>query len=190
MYQTRVRKSLKILDFDIENRPLTYMGNDFTSADVTAIAWSWTHQKKIHCKLIPVHSYEDMLLSFLEAYNEADVVTGHFIRKHDLDHVNGALFEFGLPKLTSKLVQDTYLDTTKGRGLSMSQEAMADLKGVEESKFRMSQYNWRLANRLTPEGVKLTRQRVVDDVRQNKALREQLLTDGQLAPPKIWRPRR
>ena len=31
-------RPLRVLDFDIENRPLSYLGSDFTTAEVTAIA--------------------------------------------------------------------------------------------------------------------------------------------------------
>ena len=39
---------LKILDFDIENRPLSYGGQDFTFSDITAIAASWINENKVH----------------------------------------------------------------------------------------------------------------------------------------------
>jgi hypothetical protein len=41
------------LDFDIENRPLTYLGSDFTTAEVTAIAWAWTDAPQhVTCHLL------------------------------------------------------------------------------------------------------------------------------------------
>jgi hypothetical protein len=39
----------RVLDFDIENRPLTYLGSDFTTAEVTAIAWAWTDARDVTC---------------------------------------------------------------------------------------------------------------------------------------------
>ena len=35
------QRPMRVLDFDIENRPLSYLGSDFTTAEVTAIAWAW-----------------------------------------------------------------------------------------------------------------------------------------------------
>lgn len=52
----------------------------------------------------------------------------------------------------------------------------------------MSQPAWREANRLTPDGVALTKKRVIDDVVQHRALRAKLIERGVLKPPSVWRP--
>ena len=52
----------------------------------------------------------------------------------------------------------------------------------------MSQVEWRAANRLTPEGLKLTEKRVIGDVVQHKALRAHLLKIGALQRETMWRP--
>jgi len=36
-----VRSKQRILDFDIENRPLSYWIPDQPTAEITAIAWAW-----------------------------------------------------------------------------------------------------------------------------------------------------
>ncbi len=41
-------EGLKILDFDMECRPLSYLGSDYTTDEVTAIAAGWAHEKEIH----------------------------------------------------------------------------------------------------------------------------------------------
>lgn len=179
---------IRILDFDIENRPLTYNGPDYTTAEVTAIACSWTDQKKVHCWLLGEVSPEEMLSSFLEFYNEADMVTGHYIRKHDLPIINGALIEYKLPTLTGKLSSDTCIDLLKRKDLSRSQESLAGMYGLPHPKHHMSQTEWRLANRLTPEGIEQTKKRVVDDVIQHKSLRECLIENDVLGPPRTWKP--
>jgi hypothetical protein len=181
-------KSLRWLDFDIENRPLTYLGSDFTTAEVTAVAWGWSDQKTVHCRALGECSMEDMLGAFVLAYQAADGVTGHYIRKHDLPILNGALMEAGMPTLGAKLTCDTKLDLVKRKDLSASQESLGEMYGLSHPKEHMSQVKWREANRLTPEGIKETRRRVVGDVKQHQALRLALLDVGALKGPSVWRP--
>ena len=44
---------------------------------------------------------------FVEAYNTADMVTGHYITGHDLPMINGALMECRMPPLGPTWVQDS-----------------------------------------------------------------------------------
>ena len=182
--------SLRVLDWDTENRPLTYLGNDFTTADLTAIAWSWYGEEAVECYQLTrkAGSQERMLRAFLKVYNQADLITGHYIRIHDLPHINAALLEYGLPLLSPKLTSDTKLDLTKRSGISASQESLAGMYGLSQPKEHMSQTEWRTANRLTDEGLEETRRRCVGDVIQHKALRMRLIEAGALGPPKMWTP--
>lgn len=182
-------RKLKVLDFDIENRPLSYWYDGQTTAEITAIAAGYTPDA-IDCWTLGPHGggYEDMLRSFLKAYNEADMVTGHFIRKHDLPIINGALLELGWAPLASKLTSDTKLDLVKRKDLAVSQEALAAMLGLPEPKRHMTQGDWREANRLTPVGIAKTKERVIGDVVQHMELRRRLLEIGALHPPKVWKP--
>lgn len=188
---------LKVLDFDIENRPLHYWFNDVTTAEITAIAWGWYGDESrkgrpdVQVELLKPppkgeKSARKMLGRFIEAYNEADMVTGHFIRGHDLPIINAALIELGMPTLSPKLTSDTKLDLVKRGRMSVSQKNLAHILGVEAPKVDMPQANWRDANRLTPEGIKLTEARVVGDILQHMELRYALLDRHLLAPPKLW----
>lgn len=179
----------RVLDFDTENRPISYLGNDYVTADLTAIAWSWgdvPHDCEVHVVTSDPRSQRDMLLQFCEAYAEADVVTGHFIRGHDLPIINGALVEHGLPTLPPRLASDTKLDLIKTQRVSMSQESLAAMLGVPAAKFHMTQTFWRAANRLEPAGIDLTRKRVVDDVIQHVLMRREMVKRGLLLSPRIW----
>jgi hypothetical protein len=184
----KTKRKLRTLDFDIENRPLSYLGMDFTTADVTAIAWSWVGEKKVECWALGEVTTEIMLEQFMDVYNEADMVTGHYIRKHDLPHINGSLMEHGMKPLTNKLSSDTKLDLLKRKGISASQENLAGMLGLPEPKRHMSQTEWREANRLTPGGIKLAKERCCGDIVQHKALRKLLIDRGMLGPPKVWSP--
>lgn len=186
---------LRILDFDLENRPLSYLGKDFTTADITAIAASWVGKTEIREWLIGSNGglwrtddVQAMLLGFRTMYDNADIVTGHFIRKHDLPFINWAMIEAGLPQLSPKRTQDTYLDCPPGHYASKGQENLAGMLGVKANKVHMTQDDWRDANRLIPEGIAKVKKRVVGDVVQHKALRLAMLERDLLGPTKVWRP--
>lgn len=177
-----------MLDFDTESRPLSYLGSDFTTGEITAIAASWVGEKKVACWLLGDVDQAEMLAGFRALYDQADIVTGHYIIPHDLPILNGSFLEAGLPTLGPKLVSDTKVHLIKRRQLSASQGSLAEMLGVPAEKYAMTQPKWREANRLTPAGLKETRKRVVDDVRQHKLLRERLIAVGALKPPRLWSP--
>ncbi len=181
-------RPLRILNFDIENRPLSYLGSDFTTAEVTAISWAWTNDPQhVTVHLLGDSDLPDILRAFLAAYNRADLVVGHFIRAHDLPMINGALMEFGMPALSDKMTHDTKIDLMKFKGLSKSQESLAAMFRLEQPKVHMNQIRWRAANRLTADGLDYVRERVVGDVQQNIAMWVALIRGGYVGPPVLWR---
>jgi len=181
-------RPMRVLDFDIENRPLSYLGSDFTTAEVTAMAWAWTDDpENVTVYLLGETELPEILRAFVAAYNEADMVTGHYIKGHDLPMVNGALMEFGMAPLNEKMVQDTKCDLLSAKGLSKSQESLGAMLNLESPKVTMNQAKWRAANRLTPEGLAHVRERVSGDVRQHIELRAKLLELGYLRAPRIWK---
>lgn len=182
-------RPLRVLDFDVEARPLHWIGGDYVSKEITAIAWAWTDAPDdVACYLLGDTDPIPMLRAFCAAYDRADLVTGHFIRGYDLPMIQGALTEYQLPMLGEKLTHDTKLDLVRRQGLSGSQENLSAMLGLEHDKVKMDQAQWRDANRLTPTGMARTRARVTGDVRQHIALRARLAELGYLAPPKRWRP--
>jgi hypothetical protein len=70
--------------------------------------------------------------------------------------------------------------------MSGSQENIATMFGIEAEKVHMTQADWRLANRLNPEGIKRTKERVISDVLQHEQTRYKLLEAEMLGPPKMW----
>lgn len=181
-------RPLRILDFDVEARPLHWISGDYVSKEITAIAWAWVSDPTtIACRLLGEDPPESMLVDFLEAYDQADVVTGHFIRGYDLPMINGALTEYSLPALSDKLSHDTKLDLVRRAGLSGSQENLGAMLRLQHPKVKMDQSLWRSANRLTPEGREAARARVTGDVAQHIELRQRLIDLGYLGPPKVWK---
>jgi hypothetical protein len=181
-------RPMRVLDFDIENRPLSYLGSDFTTGEVTAISWAWCDQpENVTVYLLGETDLRSILLAFCRVYEHADMVTGHYITGHDLPMLNGALMEESLPALGDKLVQDTKTDLIRAKGISRSQESLGAMFRLEQPKVQMNQSKWRAANRLTPEGLALVRERVVGDVKQHMVMRLELDRLGYLSPAKIWR---
>jgi len=179
----------RILDLDTECRPLAYLGQDYTTGEVTAIAAAWVDKPdKVHTWLLGEVDQATMLQGFRALYDDADMVTAHNLRKHDLPLLNGALLEANLPTLTPKLTEDTYRDLVKRAKLSVSQASLAGILGLEADKYDMSQPKWREANRLTKAGLVETRKRVTGDVRQHIELRAALHGRGLLKPPRVWTP--
>lgn len=181
-------KAKRLLDFDIENRPLAYLGDDFTTSEITAIAWQFIGEPEQTCVLLGRETKRQMLERFVSAYDAADTVVGHFIRAHDLPIINGELMEQGMAPLAPKMTHDTKLDMVKRKGISASQENLSRMLGLPAEKAHMSNADWRLANRLLPEGLALTEVRVRSDVTQNIQMRAEMLKRGMLGPPRIWRP--
>jgi len=181
-------RPLRVLDFDIENRPLTYLGSDFTTAEVTAISWAWTDQPQdVTVYLLGETELPTILREFVKVYQQADMVTGHYIKGHDLPMINGALMECRMAPLSDKMVQDTKIDLIRAKGLSLSQESLGAMFRLDHQKVTMNQSKWRAANRLTPEGLVEVRERVTGDVKQHMELRQELVALGYLAPPTLWR---
>lgn len=181
-------RQLKILDFDIENRPLSYLGMDFTTAEITSIAASFYGEDTIYTWLLGIDQMEDILQGFRVLYDDADIVTGHYIRRHDLPIITDMLFEAGLPDLGPKLTSDTKVDLIAGKGISKSQENLSAMLELAAPKVQMNTPRWRAANRLTPEGIALTRERVEGDIIQHKQLRQALVEQRRLRPPVLWKP--
>lgn len=182
------KRNIKILDFDCEARPLSYW-YDRPTAEITAIASCWVDDpKSMLVHLLGEHDTLFILNSFVERYNEADMVTGHYIRRFDLPLINGALMEFGLPKLKPKLTSDTKMDMYSKGDIPATQEFLGELFGLDEPKIQMSQVKWRAANRLSREGLRSTKKRVVGDVTQHMALRKWMLEHDLLKSPRMWFP--
>jgi hypothetical protein len=188
-------RRLKLLDFDIENRPLSYWVPDMPTAEITAIASCWADDPdSMQVDLLGEMPGRDLLERFCERYVEADIVTGHYIRKHDLPIINAMLMEEGLPLLGSKMTVDTKLDMMKKADLPATQEFLLETLGVCDAdgnrlvKFHMSQTDWREANRLTPAGLRKTKERVASDVYGHMRLRLAMVERGMLRGPSVWNP--
>jgi hypothetical protein len=193
--ELEVTRQLRILDFDIECRPIAWYGGDFVTKQPTGIAWKFIGEKEKTQVMVIGESFDTrqvldeeraMLDAFHEAYDKADMVTGHYIRGYDLPTLQSALLRLKMRLLGDKLVQDTKVDLLKASGISKSQENLGAMFELDHPKFPMDTTKWGYANMLLPDGVKLTRMRVVSDVDQHIELRQEMLDLGSLAPPVNW----
>ncbi len=183
----------RVLDFDIETRPLGWYGGDFVHKEVTAIASAWIVDGEPVDLVVGLltkrhQTPKTMLKRFRQRYDEADLVTGHYIRGYDLPVLNGAMLEFDLGSLSAKNSHDTKLDRIKLQGLSSSQENLGGMLEVDAPKVQMNMADWRAANRLSLDGLDRVRDRVAGDVIQHVLLRESLMDRGFLGPPRVWDP--
>jgi len=183
------KQDLKILDFDTESRPLSFWYGDKTTSEITAISSAWIDDLgTLQTYLLGHHTAEEMYLQFYDRYNEADLITGHYIRAHDLPLLNSLAIELGLPRLGPKLTCDTKMDLKKKRDIPATQEYLSEVLEVPAPKVHMTQHTWRNANRLSESGIIATKERVAGDVVQHILLRHELLKRDLLHAPKVWRP--
>jgi hypothetical protein len=167
------------------------MGADFVHQEITVIAWKWIGEPgdvEVRTLTKDDRSRLSMLRAFRKAYEQADMVCGHYIRNYDLPLVNAMLVELAEPPLPRKLTQDTKNDLQRMKGVSKSQENLAEMFGIPEPKIHMNVPRWREANRLTVKGLEKGVERAVYDVLQNIALRQELIDRGLLGPPRVWQP--
>lgn len=192
----RTKRRLRVLDFDVECRPMAWYGGDWVTKEITAIAWRFVDEPEDATRvwlLRPARTWAEHIRrkrtgmeAFLRDYNEADIVTGHFIRGFDLPLLNGTCVRLGLPPLAAKLAHDTKGDLVRMSGLSKSQENLAAYFDLKAEKQRMNTHLWEIGNSLVEEGRVETERRVVGDVNQHVLFRDELLERGALRPPIVW----
>lgn len=192
---SRYTRDLKVLHFDTECRPLAWYGGDFVTKQPTVISWKFYGDRKApevraigesdRSSRVLDEEYA-MLEAFLPAYEDADVVTGHYIRGFDLTILNGALIRLGLEALGDKLTQDTKNDFSKRHGMSMSQENLGAMFELKHPKVPSNNRLWERANMLLPDGIAWAKGRCVGDVKQHIDLRVAMLEQKLLGAPTMW----
>lgn len=188
-----------VLGFDLENRPLAYWYEGETTSEITAFGWKWSDAEGVETMLLlrtgrfdvgahNTRSADWVYRTFRDALAAAGLVYGHNIRRHDLGMFNAGLQRLQLTPLGPVLTTDTLKDQPRSNGRSRSLESLVDEYQLDGEKPRMSAPKWERANRLTPDGVELARNRVTWDVLLQERLRAKLLELNLLGPPRTWRP--
>lgn len=195
----RLRKTgrVRLLCWDIENRPSAYWFDGETTSQITAFGWKWLDEPKARSLLLQpngdfvddggrVFGNRDAHSYFRELLCEAGVVYGHNIRRHDLPIFQAWLLRHKLDPLPRLLTSDTLRDYPKRKGMGASLEILVEMYGVKGKKFSMNQPMWEAANQLTPDGIALARKRVESDVVLQERLRDKLIELGLLGAPRMW----
>jgi hypothetical protein len=193
------RQPLRVLGFDLENRPGAYWYGDATTALITAIGWKWTDEKTPHSLVLRSDDYWESddgtfvpgdiaFIKFRDEMCKAGLVFGHNIRRHDLPLLNTAYLRRKLPHLVPVNTTDTLRDLPKRKGMAASLDNLAAELKLPGKKFHMTQHDWEESNELREEGVRMTRKRVESDVVLQEKLRAELLKLGWLGSPRMWRP--
>lgn len=180
-----VRRPHRVLDFDCEARATGYGDPNWVPQEVTAIAWSWIEDEEVVCR-IRKGGAKRMLQAFRRVYLSADVLTGHNIRKFDLPLINAECIRHGLEPLERKLTQDTLRDIVRTHGMKRDQDNLGKFLRTEVGKTPMAWQDWQDA--YNEKGWPMVRERVVNDVRQHKLMRLEMLDRGWLKPPRPWTP--
>jgi hypothetical protein len=178
------------LSFDFEVRPGAWIGGDYVSRSLTAVAWRFHDEQKTHDAILRRSdtSTRRLLEAFVPAYEAAVVVTGHWITGFDplLSH---ELQDNAMPLPGPKLVVDTKSSLAKGIGGSKSQENLGAQCELDHPKVPMSVPGWEEFNLwLSDEGTAAVRERVRGDVEQHVELYRRLQSLGYLASAKLWTP--
>ncbi len=187
----------RALCWDLENRPLAYWYDGETTSEITAFGWKWADEPDVKSMLLlrtgrfatswgQTVSETKAYTLFRDELHKAGLVYGHNIRRHDLPILNAGLLSRQLPTLRPMLTSDTLKDIPRRGGLSASLENLASMYGLDGEKLKMTQPDWEAANRLSPSGVELARERVVGDVLLQERLRAHLLELGILKAPRVW----
>lgn len=186
----RSSPSKRILIFDIENRPLSYWYDGNPTAEVTAIGWKWADDDETYSAAASKRrAPKSVVREFVRFYDEADIVLGHNIRRHDLPILNAACVENGLPILKPKLTIDTLRDLVVWKDIPKSLEYLCDLLGSPYEKFHMTQHSWREANRLVASGIDRALERVEVDVQATEWVWNELKRRDLLkGRPRTWKP--
>lgn len=193
-------KKLKLLYFDCETVAAGFADPDWVPQRITCISWSWEGQDKVHSALRR-NGAEEMLTKFVEAFNEADIVVAHNIKRFDLKVLNADLMRMkaegkNVPLLTPKLVIDT-MDLPKAKGFKKGLDDIATLLDLPTEKLSLNHRQWEMAygwdkiiegKAVTRRDWDVVKKRCESDVILLKMVRQKLMELGFLGPAKRWTP--
>jgi hypothetical protein len=185
--RSRRLRELRIVDIDCECLPGHWIGGDYVSKVLTAVAWKFIGSEggvevRTHYEATP----GEMAAELASVIESSDIVTGHYIRGFDLRLLNGNLLLGGFGPLSPVLAHDTKLDLTKTHGRSLSQQNLGALLGLQHPKVQVTLADWEAFNTKTPGYRDKGVERVAGDVLQNIEMRERLIELGWLGAPKLW----
>jgi DNA polymerase elongation subunit (family B) len=182
----------RILDFDIETIAAGFADPEWVPQKITCVAWSWIDSDTVEstvCGPLGIFGKPErrakMLKPLLAALAEADMVTGHNIRRFDLPVIQAEVMRLGLPSLQPMLVQDT-IKLRASKGFKKGQDNLGRLYRIADEKLALDWQAWQDA--YDEDGWQTIRDRAESDVTMHKQLRAALIELDYLKEPRRWAP--
>jgi DNA polymerase elongation subunit (family B) len=182
----------RILDFDVETIAAGFADPEWVPQKITCVAWSWIGSDVVESRVCgPAGIFgrperrAKMLKPLLAAIAEADMVTGHNIRRFDLPVIQAEVMRLGLPSLQPMLVQDT-IKLRASKGFKKGQDNLGRLYRIADEKLALDWQAWQDA--YDEDGWQTIRDRAESDVTMHKQLRAALIELDYLKEPRRWAP--
>jgi DNA polymerase elongation subunit (family B) len=183
----------RILDFDMESVAAGFADPQWVPQKITAIAWSWVGSDTIDTIVGNADSLYtkpeirvEMIKTFLAALDEADMVTGHNLLRHDLPLLNAEMMRLHFPSTLRPIrVHDT-MRMVKTKGFKKGQDNIAGLVETHERKIAMDWQQWEDA--YAEPGWPKVADRCRSDVIMHKEMLAEMKERGWLKKPVLWRP--
>jgi DNA polymerase elongation subunit (family B) len=182
----------RILDFDIETIAAGFADPEWVPQKITCVAWSWIGSDVVESRVCgPAGLFgkpqlrAKMLAPLLKALGEADMVTGHNIRRFDLPVLQAEVMRLGLPSLPVVLAQDT-IKLRTSKGFKKGQDVLGRLYRIADEKLSLDWQAWQDA--YDEDGWQTIRDRAESDVAMHKQLRAALIELDYLKEPRRWSP--
>lgn len=181
----KAARELRIAFIDLECKPGHWIGGDFVSRILTAVAFTGLESDDVGVYDHYDHTLADLADIAADVYETSDIIVGHYERGFDLPLINGMLEREGFRPLPPKLTLDTKLDRIKTLGRSQSQKNLSADYGLDNPKIDVTLRAWEGFNDREPEYRDIVRERVEQDVRQCRALYIAQRDLGMLGEPKV-----
>lgn len=184
---------LRILDFDIETLAAGFDDPNWVPQKITCISASWVGDDEVHSWMVGQRGYwsrkaraRKVLKPFYRMLAEADMVTGHNIRRFDLGVFNAEAMRCGTEPIRHILAEDT-MRVLRSKGFKKGLDNIAVELGVPGRKLALNWAEWDYAYE-DPTWATV-RERCESDVRLHKLVREEMRRRGWLRPSAVstWR---
>ncbi len=180
----------RILDFDMESVAVGFADPAWVPQKITCVAWGWTDEERVEvrtCGVFGIYGLPQlrsrMLEPLLAAIDEATMVTGHNLFRHDLPLLRSECWRLGLDPPKSILVQDT-IKLGKHKGFKKGQDNLEALYKTDEQKLQLNWQEWDDAYQEV--GWPTVRARCRSDVVGHRQLRRKLEAEGKLGSAIWW----
>lgn len=180
----------RILDFDIETLAAGYADPAWVPDKITCISASWIGEDEVFTWMTGQRGYwsrkaraRKVLRPFYELLSEAEMVTGHNIRRFDLRVFNAEAMRCGVEPVRQILVEDT-MAILRSKGFKKGLDNIAVELGCG-GKRALSWSEWDKA--YEDPSWTVVKERCESDVRLHKRVREEMRSRGWLKPPTLWR---